>query len=383
MLNNACRMHALAAVALILGTLALVRAVWGLLVLMRFLRRARVRSIPKGPTPPISLLKPVFGAEPGLEENLVATLRQNYPEFEVLILHERPDDPALRAADAAAAQVPDVTVRRLAGREEAQNPKVAVLLRGAREARHDIVVSADSDVRPDPLYLRDIANGLDDADAVSFVPVLFGMRTLGARLMALLINTDGVCSIIASRGQFTTGCTIGVRREALDRIGGYGAVADAIADDYALGEALKQAGCKLALARRAARVYTPGVGPRETAAWVARWSRTVRSAAPWLHAAMLPAALAPGLLLLTCITGPFRGPAIGLLATLTLLRALVAVIVDARFCWDYTLLRSIPLLPLLWIFEPVGWLAGHLGSTVTWRGRRYRLKGGRATLVDA
>ena len=87
-------MTLLAGVALAVGGLAVLRQAVGLALLLRFLRRARVASIPKGPTPPLTLIKPLYGADPGLEENLVATLRQNYPEFEVLFVHERPDDPA-------------------------------------------------------------------------------------------------------------------------------------------------------------------------------------------------------------------------------------------------------------------------------------------------
>ena len=371
-------MQALTVLALVVGALALARSLWGLALFVRFLLGARVRVMPNGPTPPISVLKPVYGAEPGLEENLVATLRQNYPEFELLVLHERPDDDALPAVDAAAAQVPDVPVRRIAGREEAANPKVAVLMRGEREARYDILAQSDSDVRPDPLYLRDIGIGLEGADVVSFVPVMFGMKTFGAHLMAWLVNTDGLCAILMARGQITTGCTIAVRREALRRIGGYGAVADAMADDYALGVALRRAGCKLALAKRAARLHTPGEGFLATVRWVARWSRTVRGAAPWLHFLSLPTAIAPLLLLVSATR-----PSLRMLAALTLIRVVIAFAVDIRICWDRSMVPGLVYLPLLWILEPLGWLAGYLGSTVTWRGRRYKIKGGRATLVDA
>jgi cellulose synthase/poly-beta-1,6-N-acetylglucosamine synthase-like glycosyltransferase len=148
----------LAVVALVAGSAAVLDQAVGFDLLLRYARRARLRAIPKGPTPPLSLIKPLYGADPGLEENLVATLKQNYPEFEVLFVHERPDGPALGAVDAATRAVPDVPVRRLAGRDpDAINPKVAVLVRGEAEARHELVASADSDVRrggPDGRRLR-------------------------------------------------------------------------------------------------------------------------------------------------------------------------------------------------------------------------------------
>ena len=110
-------------VAYTCGGLALLRSLAGTVASRRYLRRANVRSIPKGPTPPIPLLKPVYGEEEGLEENLGATLRQNYPDFEVLFLHEREDDPALAAVHAAMRRVPDVPARKVCGRaEDVANP---------------------------------------------------------------------------------------------------------------------------------------------------------------------------------------------------------------------------------------------------------------------
>jgi ceramide glucosyltransferase len=295
----------------------------------------------------------------------------------VLFLHERPDDPAIAAADEAMSRVPDVPARRIEGRDsEAQNPKVAVVLRGEAVARHGILAVADSDVRPDPLYLRDVANGLADADAVSFVPVVFGMRGFWARLGGLLFDTEAVLAVLLGRGRVMTGATIGVRREALAKVGGYRAVADRIAEDYSMGLLLRGAGCRLTLARRAARLHAPGGGFRETARHALRWARTVRSAAPLLYATALPLSAAPLLLLLHG-----GATALAALALHTAVRAILALLVDFRFCWDRSLVRALPLLPLLWVFEPLNLFLGLFGSTVDWRGRRYRVRGGRATLV--
>ena len=376
------RMTWLAVVALVAGAVAVLRQVVGLGMALRYARRARLRSIPAGPTPPISLIKPLYGDDPGLEQNLVATLRQNYPEFEVLFVHERADDPALKAVDAAVRAVPGVEVRKLAGRDtDVANPKVAVLVRGEAEARHGILVTADADVRPDPLYLRDVANGLADADLVSFLPVFHGMRTFWARAVGLLLDTDSLLPLFVANGRVVTGSTIGVRKEALERIGGYRAVAGHIADDYELGAAVKRAGGRLALARRPARLYMPGGGFGESAGWGVRWLRTVRSTLPAAYVALLFVALAPPLLLVCALTTPYHAPALWLLGGHTVGRALAATLVDLRFCRDGCLLRSLHLLPLLWLLEPAAAVVGAFGRTVLWRGRRYRLKGGRATLL--
>ena len=379
-------MTPLGTIALVIGALSLLRYVVAAPVLWRWLRRGRVRAIPRGATPPISLLKPLYGDEPGLAGNLEATLRQNYPEFEVIFLHERADDPALAAVKAAVASVPDVpklpdvTVRTLEGRAEgASNPKAALLINGAREARHAIIAAADSDVCADPLYLRDIANALADADAVSFAPVMFGARGLPARLAAFSINTDALLTILLCRGRLMTGSTVAVRREALDAIGGWDVVGDRIADDIALGRALRRAGQRVTLARRAARLVAPQGGWADTAAWMTRWTRTVRVAMLPAYLAALPAVAAPLLLVAAIATGPVRGHG-WILAGLVAARIGTAVAVELRYIWDGSLVRTLVYLPLIWILEPLWLLAGLLGRTVVWRGRRYRLDGDRATL---
>ena len=238
-------------------------------------------------------------------------------------------------------------------------------------------------MRPDPLYLRDVANALAEADAVTFAPVMFGMRTLWARAVGLAVDTDALLGIVALDGRAMVGATIGVRREALARIGGWRAVADHIADDYALGQALQREGCAVALARRAVRLHQPDGDFDETARWIRRWTTTVRAAAPGWFALAFAAALAPLALLAAAVVTPYAAAALWTLALLTAVRAAVAIAVDFRFCWDRSLLRSLHLLPLLWFLEPAALAAGLIGRVVTWRGRRYRIKGGRATLLDS
>ena len=182
--------------ALISGGWALLRYALALPRFVRYLRRARITSIPKGPTPPLSLVKSVRGDVPGIGENLVRTLKQNYPDFEVIFAHEEDDAPAVAAIDAARTQVPDVEVRASTD--------------GAQE-RRDPTVWASASVRPDPLYLRDAANGLQEGAVVTFPPVLFGLRSLGARLWGLLSPSAGKPAV-------TNGASAGRPSEVAERI---------------------------------------------------------------------------------------------------------------------------------------------------------------------
>jgi hypothetical protein len=298
-------MSGLEVVALVTGGLAIARQLAGLAFFVRYLRRASVRRLPTGgPTPPLSIVQRVDGDEPALEENLTAALRQNYPDFELVVVHEGgPVDAVERARKA----VPDVEVKTTAG-----DPGPV--------ARHECRVLCDPRVRPDPLFLRDAASGLAEADIIPFVPVLFGARSLPARLAALTVNTDLFLTMVLGRGTIPSPVTMAIRRD----------------------------GSRIGLARRPARVHAP------TGQWA--------DARPGLGRLSSACSAAPLLLLLAGLWWP--------LALLVLLRLLVAFAVDFRFCWDRSLLKSFPLLPLLWILEPLGFLAALLGA-----GRRARLMG--------
>jgi hypothetical protein len=191
------------------------------------------------------------------------------------------------------------------------------------------VVLAGPSVVPDPLYLRDVANALASAELVTFVPAHFGMRTLPARLAGLLLDTELLLDAVAGRGRAMTGSTVGVRK----------------------GVAV----LRPALARRAERRLSPDAGAADVVA-AARALRTrglrallglhvVSSFAP---AALLAAPSAAGLWVLLAHT---------------LVRAAVAAAVDVRFCWDRSLVRSLPLLPLLWVYEPLQLLRASFGRS--------------------
>jgi len=376
-------METLAWTAIALGTISLLRTAIAIPKFSRWLRSGRVHQFEAGATPPLSVLKPLRGDEPNLAENLTTNLRQNYPEFEVIFLHEGEHDAALSAVTAAVSAVPDVPTRVVGGvRAEQGNPKVAALVRGQEEAKHDWLVAADSDVQADPLWLRDVADGLRDADAICFVPVYCGATSLLGRWVSLLKNTEGVLTTLLGAGERLSGSTIAIKRTALDRIGGWAAVRKSMADDAAIGAALYRAGAKLGIARRANRVCIAEIDLPH----VMRRVRTLRSASPVAYAMSLVMSLTPLLLLTAAVLAQSptaQSMALWMLIAHTLIRVAIAVNIDLRFARDGTTVRALPLLPLLWILEPAFAIAGLFGNEVEWRGRRYRLDRGTATLIEA
>jgi ceramide glucosyltransferase len=207
-----------------------------------------------GPTPPITVLKPLKGAEDGLYDNLASLARQDYPDYEILIGADDPLDPALEVARQVQADHPEARIHLCAGsRHLGLNPKVNLLAALSDRAEHDHLLISDSNVRVEPGYLRDTAAELADPAVGLVTNVLVGEDAdrLGGVLECLHLN-----SFVASAASFARVvgrrvCVIGksmlFRKRDLDRLGGFWAVRNVLAEDYVIGRSFELAGYKVAL----------------------------------------------------------------------------------------------------------------------------------------
>ncbi len=147
---------------LILAATPLVYYALAILVAVRFFRRHRARPLPAY-TPPVSLLKPVRGVDFGSYENFASFCQQDYLEYEILFAVNDDRDPAVPLIQRIVEEFPERRIRLLVGAEHlGANRKVNKLARLAREARHDVLVLTDGDVRVGPRYLREVVAPLAD-----------------------------------------------------------------------------------------------------------------------------------------------------------------------------------------------------------------------------
>src|ERR1039458_9337188 len=113
--------------------------------------------------PPVSVLKAVHGNEPDLEQNLASFFEQDYPEYEILFCARQESDLGLAAARRVMERYPHVKARILTcGEPPWPNARTFSLEIMRREARHQILVTADSDVRVTPDYLREVVQPMRD-----------------------------------------------------------------------------------------------------------------------------------------------------------------------------------------------------------------------------
>ncbi|OAN51344.1 glycosyl transferase [Paramagnetospirillum marisnigri] len=323
--------------------------------------------------PPVSVMKPLCGAEPGMAENLASCLEQDYPAFQMVFGVQRPDDPAL------------AEVARLEGTERAElvtvadatshgrNLKVANLLNMWPKVRHDLIAIADSDIRVAPSYLDQIAAPFADPQVgvVTFLYVGRAVPGLWSALGALGINHGFLPSALLARaigrkdGCF--GATMAVRRDVLDKAGGLAALADVLADDWVLGHLARQQGLTIALAARPVDIMVHEGDFATLLAHEVRWGRTVAAVdrAGYLASVITqPVALA----LLAVLAGW------GSLASLVGLGLACACRLGAVRVQESALgLPKSPLglLALREILSFLVYVVASCGRTVIWRGRRF------------
>ena len=333
--------------------------------------------------PPISILKPICGADPGAEENFRTFADQDYPAFQLVFGALDPADPGLAAARRTAAEHPGLDVAVVAGGEAGDgNPKVRNLANLEPRAKHALLLVSDSDVRAPRDYLRRLAAAAAEPGvAVVTSPYRSHGRGWGGVLQALGNATEFQPSVLVARKieglGFALGAGILVRRDALAEIGGFEALAPYLADDLMLGRLPARAGRRVVLAPPVLDHELGFVSLAAFARRQIRWNRGIRAARPGGYAGLLATqATVLAILLLAATGASAAGAAVAAAAVAS--RLAMAWTVGARSLDDPTARRWIALVPLRDLAAFALWVAGFFGSTVEWRGVRYRVeRGGR------
>ena len=363
-------------VALLLLGLVAGSLVYCVLTILAAVRYRAVRPPELRSGVPISVLKPLAGLDDGLEANLRTFFEQSYPRFEILFAVRSPDDPAIAVVERLRTRYPGVPSRLIVvGEPPYPNAKVYSLDRMLAAAEHDLLVMADSDIRVTPDMLGTIAAEFQ-AERLGLATCPYRAapgRSFWSTLEAIGLNTEFIGGVLVARMldgmKFALGPMIAARRRTLERIGGFDAVKDYLAEDFVMGKLAAERGDGVILSSYA---IEHRIGAQPFAANMRhrlRWNRSTRRSRPWGYVGQVFTNPLPPALIL-CAVKPEWWP---VLAVTAVFRAAAGWATAGHVLRDPLTRRLWWLTPLQDITSFLVWTAGFFGNTIVWRGRKYYL----------
>lgn len=368
-------------------------AIYSVMVMVaavRFGRRKRREDRrPARYLPAVSVLKPLHGMEPGLEENLRQFFVQDYPEYEVLFCARSESDAGLALARRVAAEFPEVPARFLVGGEpQFPNAKMWSLTVLARAAAFETLVTSDADARVERDYLKRCVQVLAGGET-ALASCLYVGRPTGGWAAGFAAQLDAVGKSVEMTGgilvadliergtRFALGVTMILEREAFAKAGGYEELGQFYAEDFVLGNRLAERGYGVRMSNHVIRLMVLPQGFRASFADQLRWMKSTRRSRPAGHLGTgLTFAVPFGVIGLAW--GLVEGrPGAGLLW-------LLATCVDrwtmaAAVLWalgDEAAMVPITIYPLRDLLGGAVWVGSYMGSRMQYHGGAYEIDAG-------
>ncbi|MCB9558758.1 MAG: glycosyltransferase [Deltaproteobacteria bacterium] len=379
----------LAALAVVL----LAEAIWSHYSLSKAVRRPK-RTAPLEHYPPVTVIRPIRGLDAGVEQNIEHALDHGYPgSVQTLFVFDDASEPALPLVRSAIAQrqrdTPEVDAEIVfcgappAGR----TGKLNAMIVGLRRARGEVIVFADSDIRPSKNALTDLVTTLltDDKTGAAFAPVVVTSEplTLGDAGYAIMLN--GLYGPVAEQTSQSLGGTLPFimgqfmawRRETLRAIDGLESAEGQLVDDMYLGARVHAVGLKNRLAPTAVPIVQYGLSFAEFIKVYLRWITFSRSGLPgrefklasWVRGAVFWLGLVGGMI--AALAGLWIQSMAGLLAA-----AAIAVSINLlhQRVGGGRLRGHLHLASFLVLLSaPLIILAALTKRKLSWRGRTYTL----------
>lgn len=332
-------------------------------------------------TPPVSCLKPVKGLDQDDYENYASFCRQDYPEYEILFCVDKDDD-ALPILEKLTRDFPDRSIRILLGSgRDAINDKVARLVRLTQEARYDLFVIADNDVRVRPDYLRTVVAPFRDPTVgggtclyrstheTSFTQLLQSVGMTSDFFAGIMVawKLDGV--------KFAFGQTILARRKAIEDFGGYPVLENRPADDLLVGRLIAEQGHRVVLLPYVVEAVADFRSFRELWAKRTRWMTVMRMMRPWGHFGLIFTWGLPWAMVAFAVH-PSWTTGLAYFGGYAVLRILMTWLLGSPLLHVASLGRKIALVPLWDVIAFSIWITSFTRNTIKWRGVHYSIHNG-------
>ncbi len=328
--------------------------------------------------PLATILKPLCGLDNGAYHNLASFCRQDYPEYQIIFGVRDRSDPSVKVVEQIMRDFPQRDMRlviddRLLG----ASPKVSNLANMEREAKYPFLLISDGDIRVGGDYMKRVMRPMRDP-AVGLVTCMHRSlsKGLAATIEALRISTDFCAGLLVARKlegvKFALGSTILVRKEAIDKIGGFPAFSDYLVDDFMLGNLVGKAGYTVLLSDHVVEHALTTQNLADLIRREIRWNRGMRVSRPWGYIGLIFTQGIPVSLFFLFLAGRSVWGWTVLTATWGA-RLGMAHIVGFRYLKDRAARKYLWLVPLADLIGFFSWCCSLIGNAVEWRGQRFRL----------
>jgi ceramide glucosyltransferase len=345
------------------------------------------KSHPKRPTftPPVSILKPVRGLDHQAYENFASYCCLDYPEYEIIFALADANDPAVPVIEKLQADFPHRSIRLVKNVARlGTNSKVNSLCRLVEEAKYELLVMSDSDVRVEPGYLREAAAPFADSAVgavTAFCRCLSAGSGMAAHLDALGMCLDSVPSALVARKlegkmQFAFGWTMATTKRHLLEIGGWEGMVNYHSDDFELGNRIARHGYRVELMSQPIQMVFPQETTGQYLRHELRWSIGLKNVRPAGYRGLLFTHGLPWVLVAAAVATAAGWPVLAaayLLAYIAL-RFGLAWTTGVWGLRDSETWQRLWLVPLRDAISFTVWLGGFFSDTITWRGLVYRVQ---------
>lgn len=355
-------------------------------VLDYFNRNRRALPPSRSFTPPVSILKPVRGADQQAYENFASFCRLDYPDYEIVFALSDPDDPAVRIIQKLQQDYPERGIRLVTGVAKlGANNKINNLCQLVQEAKHDLMVISDSDVRVDEDYLHQVVAPFVDSKVGVVTTFYRGipMGGIASKLEALGMYAESAPSALVARKlegkmQFAFGWTMATTKQVLSAIGGFESMVNHHSDDFELGNRVSRSGYRVELMQRPVWMVCPKEGLGEFFEHELRWSIGLRNVRPVGYLGIVFTHGLPWALLAAAVAGAsgWTAVAAGYVLAYFVLRLGLVWTTGARGFQDPQIGRTAYLVPLWDVLSFATWVAGLFLDKIVWRGLSYRVQKG-------
>jgi ceramide glucosyltransferase len=362
-----------------LAGLSLALLLWQWRVAYRFPLHAQP-PVPPLPCPPVTLLKPLKGADDATETCLRSWFTQDYAgPVQILFGVGAADDPACPVVRKLQAELPGGDAQLLVcDATRGTNAKVSKLVELANRANHDILVISDADVRVPPHLLAELVARLNDPKVglVNCFYCLANPATAAMQWEAVAINADFWSQVLQACSlkpvDFALGAVMAIRNQQLVQIGGFMALKDCLADDFHLGRRIARAGYRIELASAVVDCWDPPKGWGAVWRHQLRWARTIRVSqpVPYFFSILSNPTLWPLLWLVIqpggwALAGTAVCLAVRIWASADLQRRLTRAGAHRGWWW---------MAPIKDLLQVAIWALAFMGNRVEWRGVSLRLR---------